>query len=380
MLEIEPLPASSGGVTPVASNTLMSGFSPLSLSCYIINDYFKTDVAFMNSNWKNFLLSQQAHEQDDVIINFAPSLVHHDQVLCPVLHLGVLTFSGADAGRLLQGQITCDVNELTETHSRLGALCNPKGRVITTFLLLKQADVFLMVLPMALLAAVKKRLQMYVLRSAVSITESSDDYCLMGLSSSALATDAFLHTQQQDLISIQLSATQHRQLIIAKIEPAIAFWSEQLAMGYQPENSEHWRYLDMLDGIPWLSDETSEEFIPQMLNLEQLGGISFTKGCYTGQEIVARTHYLGKAKRSLFLAECAIPNAPLPNDIIIDESIADAQPIGRVLHAQQSAARYQSESDVCKLLLVLPVVTDSIDHLKLKDAPQFPITINRGWL
>ena len=136
----------------------------------------------------------------------------------------------------------------------------------------------------------------------------------------------------------------------------------------------------MLDGIPWLSDETTEEFIPQMLNLEQLGGISFTKGCYTGQEIVARTHYLGKAKRSLFLAECAIPNAPFPNDIIIDESIADAQPIGRVLHAQQSAARYQPESDLCKLLLVLPVATDSLDHLKLKDAPQFPMTINRSWL
>jgi tRNA-modifying protein YgfZ len=335
----------------------------------------------MNPNWKNFLLSQQAHFEDDVAIKFPVSLAHNDKVLCPVLHLGILTVSGADAGRLLQGQITCDVNELTETKSSLGALCNPKGRVITTFLLIKKADVFLMILPIVLLGAVKKRLQMYVLRSAVSITDSSDHYCLMGLSSSVLATEALMHTQQQDLISIQFSATQSRYLVIAETETAIAFWSEQVATsGYQPENSEHWRYLDMLDGIPWLTNETSEEFIPQMLNLDQLGGVSFTKGCYTGQEIVARTHYLGKAKRSLFLAECAVPNAPLPNEIIVDDATDDAQPIGRVLHAQHSGARYQSESDLCKLLLVLPVATNSVDHLKLKDMPQCPITINRSWL
>jgi folate-binding protein YgfZ len=330
----------------------------------------------MNLNWKNFLLSQQAHFEDDTTLKFPPSLMHIDKVLCPVLHLGILTISGADASRLLQGQMTCDINEVTETKSSLGALCNPKGRVITTFLLIKKADVFLMVLPITLLEVVKKRLQMYVLRSAVSIADSSEHYCLMGLNSSVLATEAFLHTQQQDLISIQFSATQSRHLVIAETEAAIAFWAEQVATGYLPENSEHWRYLDMLDGIPWLTNETSEEFIPQMLNLDQLGAISFTKGCYTGQEIVARTHYLGKAKRSLFLAECAVPNAPLPNEIIIDDATDDAQPIGRVLYAQHSGARYQPETDGCKLLLVLPVATDGVDHLKLKEAPQFPIVIN----
>jgi folate-binding protein YgfZ len=334
----------------------------------------------MNLNWKTFLLSQQAHFANDATIKFSASLAYNDKVLCPVLHLGVLTISGADASRLLQGQISCDVNDVTETKSSLGALCNPKGRVITSFLLIKKADVFLMILPMVLLEVVKKRLQMYVLRSAVSIADSSEHYCLLGLSSSVLATEAFLHTQQLDHVSIQFSVKQNRQLIIAETEMAIAFWSEQLAIGYKPENSDYWRYLDLLAGIPWLTNETSEEFIPQMLNLDELGAISFTKGCYTGQEIVARTHYLGKAKRSLFLAESALPNAPLPNDIIIDDSTDDAQPIGRVLHAQYSGARYQSESDLCKLLLVLPVATDGIFSLKLKEAPQYPITINASEL
>ena len=334
----------------------------------------------MNPNWKTFLLSQQAHFEDDETLKFVPSLAHNDKVLCPVLHLGVLTISGADAGRLLQGQISCDVNDVTETKSSLGALCNPKGRVITSFLLIKKADVFLMILPMVLLEVVKKRLQMYVLRSAVSIVDSSEHYCLLGLSSTVLATEAFLHTQQLDHVSIQFSAKQNRQLIIADAEMAIAFWSKQLAIGYKPENSDYWRYLDLLAGIPWLTNDTSEEFIPQMLNLDELGAISFTKGCYTGQEIVARTHYLGKAKRSLFLAESAVPNAPLPNDIIIDDSTDDGQPIGRVLHAQYSGARYQSESDLCKLLLVLPVATDGIFSLKLKQALEYPITINESEL
>ena len=358
----------------------MSSCSPLLLSCYIINHTFKTDAAIMNPNWKTFLLSQHAHIEDDATITFTASLMPNDKVLCPVLQLGVLTVSGADAAQLLQGQMTCDVNEVTETNSRLGAICNPKGRVITTFLLIKKADVYLMVLPIALLEAIKKRLQMYILRSKVSLADSSEHYCLMGLSSSALATDAFLHTQQQTVISIQFSATQSRSLVIAETEMAIAFWTEQLAKGYQAENSEHWRYLDMLDGIPWLTNETSEEFIPQMLNLDQLGAISFTKGCYTGQEIVARTHYLGKAKRALFLAECAVLKAPLPNDMIIDDSTDDTQPIGRVLQAQHSSARYQAEHELCKLLLVLPVADEGMAQLKLKDAPQFPITINRNWL
>jgi len=334
----------------------------------------------MNPNWKTFLLSQQAHFEGDETLKFTSSLAHNDKVLCPVLHLGVLTISGADAARLLQGQISCDINDLTETKSSLGALCNPKGRVITSFLLIKKADVFLMILPIVLLESVKKRLQMYVLRSAVSIADSSEQYCLLGLSSSILATESFLHTQQLDHVSIQFSVKQNRQLIIAETEIAIAFWSEQLAIGYKPENSEYWRYLDLLAGIPWLTNDTSEEFIPQMLNLDELGAISFSKGCYTGQEIVARTHYLGKAKRSLFLAESAVPNAPLPNDIIIDDSADDGQPIGRVLHAQYSGARYQSESDLCKLLLVLPVTTDGIFSLKLKEAPQYPITINASEL
>ncbi|MDD1607931.1 MAG: folate-binding protein, partial [Methylococcaceae bacterium] len=231
----------------------------------------------MNSNWKNFLLANNAHFSSDTHISFPNT--DSDKRLYPIAHLAVLTVSGTEAGQFLQGQITCNVHDVTATQSSLGAMCNPKGRAITTFLLAKSGDDFLLVLPNELLEIVKKRLSMYVLRSKVTLTDSSDSLCLLGLT--ATSNEAFL-----------------------AVDNAMTLWSEYSAQGFQATDSMQWQTLDILSGIPWLTTATSEEFIPQMLNLDKLGGISLTKGCYTGQEIVARTHYLGKAKRGLFIAEC----------------------------------------------------------------------------
>jgi len=255
----------------------------------------------MNQHWKNFLLSQNATFESDNLITFPAITGYNDKTIYSIAHLAVLTVSGKDAAKLLQGQITCNVNDITKIKGSLGALCNPKGRAITTFLLVKTGDDFLMVLPEELLESVKKRLQMYVLRSDVTLTDSSDQLCLIGLCHPANQAGPLFGTTQQEVITVNLSAAQSRSLVIAEADKAIALWSERVGnQGFQPENSEQWRYLDILSGIPWLTTETSEEFIPQMLNLDQLGGISYNKGCYTGQEIVARTHYLAKQKEHYF--------------------------------------------------------------------------------
>ena len=326
----------------------------------------------MNQNWKNFLLSQNATFESDTHTLFPAISDYNDKTIYPVAHLGVLTISGKDAANLLQGQITCNVNDVTKTRSSPGALCNPKGRAITTFLLIKTGDAFLMVLPQELLETVKKRLQMYVLRSDVILTDSSDQHCLIGLCHSATQAGPLFGTSQHELISINLSTTQSRYLVIAEADKAIALWSDRVAsQGFQPENSDQWRYLDILSGIPWLTTETSEEFIPQMLNLDLLGGISFNKGCYTGQEIVARTHYLGKAKRALFLAECDTLSTPAPNSTIIDDSTGIEQAIGKVLMAQRSRIAHEN----CKMLIVLQVSDSDIYNLTLKDNHQHKITL-----
>ncbi|MDD1605963.1 MAG: folate-binding protein [Methylococcaceae bacterium] len=308
----------------------------------------------MNSNWKNFLLANNAHFSSDTHISFPNT--DSDKRLYPIAHLAVLTVSGTEAGQFLQGQITCNVHDVTATQSSLGAMCNPKGRAITTFLLAKSGDDFLLVLPNELLEIVKKRLSMYVLRSKVTLTDSSDSLCLLGLT--ATSNEAFLATHSEDNgVRINMG---NRCLIIADVDNAMTLWSEYTAQGFQATDSMQWQTLDILSGIPWLTTATSEEFIPQMLNLDKLGGISLTKGCYTGQEIVARTHYLGKAKRGLFIAECQTAN-PEPNASIID---ADGQVIGNVLLAQND-----------KLLIVLQLADTDTAQLQLKDYNQAPLTL-----
>jgi len=330
----------------------------------------------MNQNWKNFLLSQKATFESDTRITFPPNSAYNDKTLYPVAHLAVLTISGKDAAKLLQGQITCNVNDVTETRSSLGALCNPKGRAISTFLLVKTGDVFLMVLPEELLELVKKRLQMYVLRSDVTLTDSSGQHSLIGLYHPEMQAEPLFATTQEEIITVNLSVTQSRCLVIAEADKAIALWSDRVSsLRFQPENSDQWRYLDIISGIPWLTTETSEEFIPQMLNLDLLGGISFNKGCYTGQEIVARTHYLGKAKRALFLAECDTPITPEPNSTIIDDSTGKAQAIGKVLLAQQPRQTHGNEGRLCKMLIVLQVSDSDTYSLKLQDNNQNKITL-----
>jgi folate-binding protein YgfZ len=329
----------------------------------------------MNQHWKNFLLSLNATFESDTHLTFPAISDYNGKTIYPVAHLAVLTISGKDAAKLLQGQLTCNINDITETKSSTGALCNPKGRAITTFLLIKTPDAFLMVLPEELLEPVKKRLQMYVLRSDVTLTESSDKLCLIGLCHPGAQAAPLFGTTQQEVISVNLSATQSRYLVIADADKAIALWSDRVGnQGFQPKNSDQWRYLDILSGIPWLTTETSEEFIPQMLNLDQLGGISYNKGCYTGQEIVARTHYLGKIKRALFLAECDTPLTPEPNSSIIDDSAGTEQAIGKVLLAQRSRLANDEET-LCKMLIVLQVSDSDTYNLKLNNNNQTKITL-----
>ncbi|MGR8980232.1 MAG: CAF17-like 4Fe-4S cluster assembly/insertion protein YgfZ [Gammaproteobacteria bacterium] len=303
----------------------------------------------MNPLWKIFLLTQQAGIEEDGGIIFPSAHPANPNRICPAAHLAVLTVSGNDAAKFLQGQITCNVFDVTESQSRIGAICNPKGRAAATFVLVKTPDAFLLVLPSDLLQSMKERLQKFVLRSDVKIADRRDDYCLIGISQADTdgQGEGLFATRQQGVISIKFSAVENRRLVIADPEKAVEFWTAKVEREiFQPENSERWRLGDMLAGIPWLSPETAEEFIPQMLNLDKLGGISFSKGCYTGQEIVARTHYLGKAKREMFLAEAATAAAPLPNSPILDRNADGRAPVGSVLTAFL-------EDSVCTMLVIL---------------------------
>jgi folate-binding protein YgfZ len=315
----------------------------------------------MNLNWKTFLQDQQAVVDDRKHVTFPNTGSVSEKSIYPLAHLGVLTVTGKDAAKLLQGQITCNVNDISATKSSLAAMCNVKGRAIATFLLIKKGDAFLLVLPVELLETVKKRLQMFVLRSDVRVTDSSDDLSLLGISDDAgQSVQVFFTEIKSGIVAVNFPALTNRKLLIADVDNAMQFWSEQVtSQNFRIAGSGEWLYLDIISGIPWVTAATSEEFIPQMLNLDKLGGISFNKGCYTGQEIVARTHYLGKAKREMFLAECKASILPEPNATIVIRDSDDQEGVGKVLLAHQA-------QQTCTMLVILQIVETAYSNLSLK--------------
>lgn len=329
----------------------------------------------MNQNWKNFLLSVQANFTTETDITFPSPLVKIDKVICPIPYLALLKVSGKDAAKLLQGQITCNVNDINETKSSIGGICNPKGRVLSTFLLIKSSDGFLMILSKELIDSIQKRLQMFILRSDVKLENISADLCIFGLNDNTSIIDAERFSTSQDtFISVNISKSQ--QLIIASTDLAISLWTHyNTEAHFTATNSDYWRYLDLIAGIPWITPETTEEFIPQMLNLDELGGISYTKGCYTGQEIVARTHYLGKTKRKLVLAECLSTQTPTPNaDIYALDSDTD-QSVAKVLCAIPTPNQENNILIKQTLLIVLQITENTPYNLIIKAESPIPVTL-----
>jgi folate-binding protein YgfZ len=319
----------------------------------------------MNQTWLDFLTSQQAiiSENNDICFPTCPS---NDNALYPIAQLSILKVSGDDAAQFLQGQLTCNMKELTEQNSFFAGFCNAKGRVISTLLILKHIDVFLIILPTSLLEEVKNRLQKYVLRAKVSLQNGNDEFCLSGLRCTPeLAVHLAVPEVDFSRNNYFLKLPNAHYLLIAEVAETITRWTELLKQGFQMQSSHDWQALDLHAGLAWLDSTNSEQFIPQMLNLDKLGGISLTKGCYTGQEVVARTHYLGKAKRELFLAETATDV-----EFAVDTSVIDTtgQLVGQML-------TIFPEAKSCKLLLVLQTSAVESTELRLNNSKQDKIRL-----
>ena len=302
----------------------------------------------MNSNWLNFLSAQGAIFLENDKIQFPQTNKSLTSALYPVPQLSILKITGNDASIFLQGQLTCNIKNLKENNSFFAAFCNAKGRTISTLLIFKQAESFFLVLPTVLKTKVQKKLQMYVLRSDVQLIDANDDYCISGLQFSdeqlnhiTLPFDDF--ARESELIKLPNSS----YLMVATVESSIKQWSDYLKKGLLAQSSSVWNYLAISAGLAWLDDESSEVYIPQMLNLDKLGGISFDKGCYTGQEVVARTHYLGKAKRGLFIAESTAGMVFEENNINNDKG----ESIGKVIKSENFV-------DKQRLLIVMSIAAN----------------------
>jgi folate-binding protein YgfZ len=257
----------------------------------------------------------------------------NNTIMCDLSHLGLLEISGADAMTFLQGQVTNDVKLLTGNNAHYSAYCNPKGRMLALFLAFAHADHIHLQLNRELVDPILKRLKMYVMRSKVEIKDVSESIIKFGINgleaSQILASSlAKIPTQDYELITLDNatvlklpSTCGARFEIFTDVTNAPIIW-DALKAKCKVVEKLYWDLLEIQAGIPDIELKTQEQFVPQMLNLDILNGINFKKGCYTGQEIVARTHYLGSVKRRTYLAEICpasqFASAPQAGDKILD--------------------------------------------------------------
>lgn len=255
-------------------------------------------------------------------------------IVAPLTHLGVLHVAGDDAIEFLQNQLTQSVKDLPDDQSCIAAWCNAKGRTRALFRVVHSDTGILLIGNAAVLKAIQPKLQMFILRAQVALTNLSDDESLLGLAGPAaetflteiagtLPTTSGEVSRAGDLHIIALpSATGLRYLLLAPQAEASALQA-RLMEALTPADDAFWQLLEIQAGIPDVVPETMEQFIPTMMNLEPLGGISYQKGCYPGQEVVARMHYLGRLKRRLYRLEMA-GDPPAPGAKIVDANGAEA--------------------------------------------------------
>ena len=248
----------------------------------------------------------------------------------PLTHLGVIGARGADAATFLQGQLTNDVATLGTAKARLAGFCSAKGRLQASFVVVSAgAGEYALLCAASVLPAVLKRLSMFVLRAQCKLRDATAEAPLWGL----LGDPAFAQAgelpfwgrcETAGVVTIRLPDADGlvRCIVIGPPEAEVAAWPEV--------SLDQWRWLEVQSGIPTIEAATVEQFVPQMLNYEIVGGVDFQKGCYPGQEVVARSHYRGTIKRRMFLFDT--DGSASPGQEVFHSTDA-GQPAGMVVNA-----------------------------------------------
>ena len=301
------------------------------------------------TQWHEFLVKQGAVLDGGQVAHFGDvaaelQATSNGNVLVDLSHLGLLQISGEDAASFLQGQVTNDIKLLNGQNSQYAGYCNPKGRLLALFLAFTHCDHLYLQLHGALLEPIMKRLKMYVMRSKVIIEDVSVSTLCLGVAGKdaeaglktifgKVPSHAHESVSLDNGVLIRLPGTTPRYLIFSDADHLPVVW-EQLKKVHRPVGKACWDWLEIQAGIPEISPETQEEFVPQMINLDALDGINYKKGCYTGQEIVARMHYLGKVKRRTQLAHIAANQQPQAGDDVF--GTGSNEPVGKMVRCAPS--------------------------------------------
>lgn len=309
----------------------------------------------MTTTWLEFLAEQGARISDAAVpqvLAFGNDDAHapaRTNFVTPLTHLGLISAAGEEAANFLHNQLTNDVEHLDTTDVRLAGYCSPKGRLLASMMIWKTGDGFMLELPREIQPGVQKRLQMFILRAKAKLADVTENHVILGLEGPAAASVLMkwfptlplaiydkIESPAGTLIRHPNAIEAPRYQWITTAEQAIDAWPK-LTEVLRPSGSEAWQLAEIDSGVPHITAATQEKFVPQMINFELVGGVNFKKGCYPGQEIVARSQYLGKLKRRMLHASVTAPDAEPGTEIF---SITDPeQPCGMVVNAAHTSSQ-----------------------------------------
>ncbi|AXA55183.1 YgfZ/GcvT domain-containing protein [Pseudomonas thivervalensis] len=291
---------------------------------------------------------------------------------CTLSHEGVLAVRGVDASKFLQGQLTCNLDYLSDNRASLGARCTQKGRMQSSFRILLEGDGVLMAMATELLEPQLADLKKYAVFSKSKLTDESAAWVRFGLENA----DKTLIGLGLELPGDTDSVARHETLIAIRVSPGRAeLWAPaeqaqalQARLGAELAEADlnPWLLGQVRAGIGQVMPTTRELFIPQMLNLQAVGGVSFKKGCYTGQEIVARMQYLGKLKRRLYRLQLDASELPEPGTALFSPTHGSS--IGEVV----IAARGEGNIELLAVLQAEAAEDDNL-HLGALEGPRLQL-------
>lgn len=308
-------------------------------------------------DWLSFLTQHGATTNGELATSFGETSDEYSRLgatLSDLGDLGVLALEGPDTKRFLQGQSTSDCEQLSPDKALPGAICNAKGRMLTSYQAIEaKADTLLLVMQRPLVDTTIHSLTKYAAFFKTALSNASEQYHLLGISGpdcesvlsehfNAVPTTINQLCIGDDYLLLRISAQQF--LLIANVAAAKTLWLK-LAKRLTPVGIDYWQLQLIRAGLAQVHAETVEQFVPQMLNLQATEAVSFKKGCYTGQEIVARMQYLGKLKRRTYRVIIKAAKPPRAGAEIY--SSPDNKQVGSVLMAAPAG---QNSAEMLALL------------------------------
>ena len=300
------------------------------------------------NTWQNFLLKAGAQDggpESGLAASFGDARAEQcaalsDNALYALPELGVIHVEGADAREFLHGQLTQDLLRLDAGRWTRAAWCSAKGRALAVFRVVPQDQGFDLLLPAALVEPVLTRLRLFVLRSRVELSDDTETRPAVGSSGAGAAAllrklgheapAAGCVRRAGDMSILGLDGSPPRFVLVGPTAQMIDAW-QALVRDARPCGMAAWNLLEVINAEPAVLPQTQDRFVPQMLNLHWLDGVNFRKGCYPGQEVVARMQYLGQLKRRMFLASVERDGPVAPGEAI--HAAGNSQSVGSVVNA-----------------------------------------------